>query len=137
MKTKKRKVIRAIDPEFERWLMKTVPSLLPVYLTLQPFQYAFSSWEAGPQKQAKNYDPDEPPYIYMQVNDPRYQGGDTEGVTLWCKITEDRIIMEWCCINGAGGNNYIDESEISLPGLWDYLQQIPKPYDYFCKGGDK
>jgi len=30
----------------------------------------------------------------------------------------------------------MDESEIELAALWDYLRQLPRPYDSFCKGGE-
>jgi hypothetical protein len=112
------------------------PSLLPVYMTLMPFGYLFGSMCASPQKKAKDYDPDKPPSLRIQIDDPRYPGGDTDGVSLECVITADKITMHWYCMNGANGEDYHEKSEITLSGLWDYLRQIPKPYECFCKGGE-
>jgi hypothetical protein len=120
----------------DEYIMEYAPSLMPVYLTLLPFSYLFGSTSAGPQKQAKNYDPAEPPHIELHIDDPRYPGGDTDGVSLYCRITAEKITLHWYCINGAGGENYHEESEITLAGLWDYLRQIPKPYECFCKGDE-
>lgn len=121
----------------DRYIQEYAPELMPVYLTLLPFSYLFGSTQAGPQKQSKHYDPAEPKYIELLIDDPRYAGSDTDGVQLYCRITADKITMHWYCMNGANGENYHEESEITLGGLWDYLRQIPKPYECFCKGGDE
>ncbi len=137
-KTKKKTTagsgIPVLDRHMSEYICDYAPELMPVYLTLVPFDYLFVSTSAGLQKQSKHYDPDEPPYLRLQIDDPRYQGGDTDGVTLDCVITADKITMNWYCMNGANGENYHEESEITLAGLWDYLRQIPKPYECFCKG---
>ena len=125
-----------IADAMDDYIRKHAPDLMPVYLTLMPFSYLFASTSAGPQKQAKNYDPDAPQHIDIRIDDPRYAGNDDEGESLWCHITAESITMQWVMLNGAGGHNYAEEHEITLPGLWDYLRQIPKPYECFCKGGE-
>lgn len=122
--------------EYDRYIQEYAPDLMPVYLTLLPFSYLFGSTCAGPQKQAKDYDPKEDPYIELHIDDPRYPGGDTDGVSVYCRITAKKITMQWYCMNGYGGENYREDAEITLAGLWNYLAQIPKPYSCFCKGGD-
>jgi hypothetical protein len=129
-------VLPVLGGHMDEYIREYAPSLLPVYLTLLPFSYLFGSTSAGPQKQSKHYDPDEPPYIELHIDDPRYPGGDTDGVSLYCHITADAITMRWYCMNGAGGRDFREDSEITLAGLWDYLRQIPKPYECFCKGGE-
>jgi hypothetical protein len=129
-------VIQCVGGYTEDYIRKHAPDLLPVYLTLLPFSYLFASTSAGPQKQAKGYDPDEPQHIDLRINDPRYSGGEDDGESLWCHITADSITMQWLCLNGANGEDYSEDSEITLIGLWDYLRQIPKPYQCFCKGGE-
>ena len=124
-----------IRGDAEEYIKKHAPSLLPVYLTLRPFDYLFHSKLAGPQKNTRDYDPDEPEYIELGIDDPRYQGGETEGVSLHCRITATAITMLWHCVDGADGKDYDDASEITLEGLWDYLRQLPKPYECFCKEG--
>lgn len=129
-KNKRKSVIPVIGP-MEDYIKKYAPDLMPVYLTLLPFSYLFGSTVAGPQKQAKDYGRTQEPFIELHIDDPRYPGSDTDGVSLYCRITKQKITMIWYCMNGAGGENYKDESEISLAGLWDYLRQIPKPYHCF------
>jgi hypothetical protein len=129
-------VLQSVSGNTEDYIRKHAPDLVPIYLTLLPFSYLFGSTSAGPQKQAKDYDPDEPQHIDLHIDDPRYPGGDDDGVSLWCHITADSITMQWLCINGAGGKDYSEEHEITLSGLWDYLRQIPKPYECFCKGDE-
>ena len=131
---KKKAGVIPVLGEMDRYISKYAPDLMPVYLTLMPFSYLFGSMAAGPQKQSKNYDPKEEQHIELHIDDPRYPGGDTEGVSLHCRITATKITMIWYCMNGAGGQNYRDEDEITLDGLWDYLRQIPKPHNCFCKG---
>ena len=140
-KVTKRKIAKnasvpVLDAYMNDYIMEYAPDLMPVYLTLTPFSYLFGSTSAGPQKQANDYDPSEPPHIELQIDDPRYPGGDTEGMSLHCRITADEITLHWYCMNGANGGNYHEESAITLAGLWDYLRQIPKPYECFCKGDD-
>jgi hypothetical protein len=125
-----------VDGPMEDYIREHAPDLLPVYLTLLPFSYLFASTSAGPQKQAKNYDPSVPQHIDLRIDDPRYPGSDDAGESLWCHITADSITMQWMILHGAGGDNYEEETEITLAGLWDYLRQIPKPYECFCKGGE-
>jgi len=136
-KTKKKLAHIPVLGEYDRYISQYAPDLMPVYLTLLPFSYLFGSTSAGPQKQSKNYDPNQDPYIELHIDDPRYPGGDSDGVSVYCRITAKKIVMQWCCMNGAGGENYFDEDEITLGGLWHYLSQIPRPYHCFCKGGNK
>lgn len=136
-KTKNDAVIPVLDRHMDDYIREYAPDLMPVYMTLMPFSYLFGSTSAGPQKNSKHYDPDEQPYINLHIDDPRYPGGDTDGVSLYCHITADRITMRWYCMNGANGQDYSEESEITLAGLWDYLRQIPKPYECFCKGDNE
>jgi len=117
------------------YIQEYAPELVPIYATLLPFSYLFGSTSAGPQKNAKDYDPSEPPYIELHIDDPRYDGSDTDGVQLYCRITADSISMQWHCV-AKSGDYYTEELEIELASLWDYLRQIPRPYDYFCKGGE-
>lgn len=128
--------VPVLSEHMNDYIKTHAPDLLEVYLTLQPFSYLFGSTSAGPQKQAKNYDPAEPQYILLGVDDPRYPGGETDGVSLECRITAAGITMSCYYMNAADGGGYFDESEITLAGLWDYLRQIPKPYECFCKGGE-
>lgn len=128
--------IPVLDQHMNDYIMEYAPALMPLYMTLLPFSYLFNSTSAGPQKNSKHYDPDEPPYILLGIDDPRYPGGETEGVSLECRLTANKITM--CCyyMDLPGGGNYCEEAEITLSGLWDYLRQIPKPYNCFCKGDD-
>lgn len=125
-KSKKKSVIPVLGP-MDDYIKTYAPDLMPVYLTLLPFSYLFGSTHAGPQKPGSN----DEPYIELHIDDPRYPGSDTDGVSLYCRITKQKITMIWYCMNGAGGENYKQEDEISLAGLWDYLRQIPKPYHCF------
>lgn len=130
-KSKNKSVIPVLGP-MDDYISKYAPDLMPVYLTLLPFSYLFGSTQAGPQKSGSK----DEPYIELHIDDPRYPGGDTEGVSVHCRITKHKITMIWYCMNGANGENYRDEDEITLGGLWAYLAQIPKPYHCFCKGDD-
>jgi hypothetical protein len=129
--TKKKLAPIPVLGEYDRYVSQYAPDLMPVYLTLLPFSYLFISTSAGPQKQCKHYDPKQEPYIELQIEDPRYPGNETDGVSVSCRITAKKIVMQWYCMNGAGGENYYDEDEITLAGLWDYLRQIHRPYHCF------
>lgn len=131
---KKKSNVIPILGEMDGLVQQYAPELMPVYLTLLPFSYLFGSTSAGPQKQSKHYDPKEDQYIELHIDDPRYPGGDTDGVSIHVRITAKKIVLSWFCMNGAGGKNYRDDYQMSLPQLWDYLRQIPKPY--FCFVGE-
>lgn len=133
-KSKKQSVIPVLGP-IEYYIQTYAPDLMPVYLTLLPFSYLFGSTSAGPQADKDNLDKSKQ-YIELHIDDPRYPGGDTDGVSVHCRITLKKITLQWYCMNGANGENYFEENEITLGGLWAYLAQIPKPYHCFCKGDD-
>lgn len=107
------------------------PSLIPIAATLAPFEDLLDSTGAGPQKHTKNYNQKEKPYLSFSIMDPRYPGGDTDGCSIACKVTEDKVVISWYCMNGAGGRNYRDDTVMSLQGLWEYLRQLPRPYHSF------
>lgn len=127
--TKKQAHAPVVLGEYPSYIQQYAPDLLPVYLTLLPFSYLFGSTMAGPQKGDGGEQ-----FIELHIDDPRYPGGDTDGVSLHCRITATKIVMHWYCMNGANGKNYHDEDEITMSGLWDYLRQIPRPYHSFLKG---
>jgi len=129
------KVAEEVVDRIGDYIQEYAPELAPIYSTLLPFADLFGSTSAGPQKNAKDYDPNEPPYIELHIDDPRYNGSDTDGVQLYCRITAGSIVLQWHCV-AKSGDYYMDESEIELAALWDYLRQLPRPYDSFCKGGE-
>jgi hypothetical protein len=131
-KIKKAGVIPVLG-KMDEYISEFAPDLMPVYLTLLPFSYLFGSTMCGPQKAGDKSEQ----YIELHIDDPRYPGGDTDGVSVHCRITATKITMQWYCMNGANGDNYHDEDEITLGGLWHYLSQIPRPYHCFCKGEDE
>lgn len=124
-------VIPVLGP-LDRYINDYAPELMPVYLTLLPFSYLFGSACAGPQPQHKGKK--EKPFIELHIDDPRYPGGEDWGVSLYCRITAEKIVMQWHCVSPADGKCHVDESEITLGGLWHYLSQIPRPHHCFCKG---
>lgn len=107
------------------------PSLVPIAATLAPFEDQLDRIHAGPQKQAKDYNPKEKPYLSFDIMDPRYPGGDEDGCSIACKVTEDKVVITWYCMNGYEGKNYRDDTVMSLPGLWEYLRQLPRSYHCF------
>lgn len=123
------KASAVLNPARYEYVKQYAPDLADVFLTLLPFSYLFGSVSAGPQGAGE----DGPQCIRLTIDDPRYPGGEDDGVSIDCVITETRITMNWCCMNGAMGKNWHEEHEITLRGLWDYLQQIPKPFDCFIK----
>jgi hypothetical protein len=118
-----------LNPVRYEYVKQHAPDLADVFLTLLPFSYLFGSISAGPQGTGE----DEPQYIRLTIDDPRYPGGEDDGISIACSITETRITLHWCCMNGAMGKNWHEEHEITLRGLWSYLQQIPKPFECFIK----
>jgi hypothetical protein len=107
------------------------PSLVPIAATLAPFEDLLDRIMAGPQKQAKDYNPKEKQYLRFDIEDPRYPGGDDDGCSIACKVTEDKVVITWYCMNGYEGKNYRDDTEMTLRGLWEYLRQLPRPYHSF------
>jgi hypothetical protein len=107
------------------------PSLVPIAATLAPFEDLLDRVGAGPQKGSKHDSPKTKPYLDFYIMDPRYPGGDTDGCSIACKVTEDKVVISWYCMNGYDGKNYRDDTMMTLQGLWEYLRQLPRPYHSF------
>jgi len=107
------------------------PSLVPIAATLAPFDDLFDRVGAGPQKGSMHDSPKDKPYLTFDIEDPRYPGSDTSGCSIACKVTEDKVVITWYFMDGYEGKNYRDDTAMTLPGLWNYLRQIPRPYHSF------
>jgi len=121
----KRRAIKASLPEListsplAMEVMENCPALLPVAMTLAPFEVLFGTIHA-----------DEKSFTF-HIDDPRYPGGDTEGVSIHGKVTAEDVVVTWYCMKGAGGKNYVEDTGMTLEGMWEYLRQIPRPYHAF------
>jgi hypothetical protein len=107
------------------------PELVPIAATLAPFEDLLDRLSAGPQKGCKHDNPKDKPHLSFDIMDPRYPGGDDDGCSIACKVTADKVVITWYCMNGYEGKNYRDDTEMTLRGLWEYLRQLPRPYHSF------
>ena len=97
------------------------PGLVLARATLLPFEDVLCGEEAGPQPEAEDYDPDEEPWFSVEIDDPANRGGDT-----WARVTARGVRISWDVPNGSGGLIHGGDIRTDLPGLWDYLRQIPR-----------
>ena len=122
---KKQKAIKASLPEQIRHstlamvVKEHCPDLLPVAMTLAPFESLFDRDHADDKS------------FTFDIDDPRYPGGDTEGVSIMCTVTAKDVKITWYCMKGANGQDYVEKTGMTLAGLWEYLRQIPRPYHAF------
>jgi hypothetical protein len=122
---KKKTVDHTIDLLSE--VREHAPSLLEERASLLPFNDLIESEQAGPQKGAKDYDPKEEPYFYIDIGGPGY-----DGAYPGARVTKDSVTMYLCEIVPGKGKQgptreAIDVWETTLEGLWEYLRQLPRP----------
>ena len=100
------------------------PDLLPLYWALIPFDDVIGSWMAGPQPQAKDYDPDEEPHIYFSVEDPSFPNSRWNFTMTRHSITFFREM--------DGGAD--PEVSTTLDQVFNFLRQMPRPMESFGLG---
>lgn len=104
------------------YVREYAPNLICLRAALIPFEDVIVESYAGPQPQAKTYDPDEEPYFAITVGDSQYQKS-----TVTFRFTADSITAEnimWLKKKPV----LVDEPrEMTLDAVFNYLRQLPRP----------
>ena len=104
------------------YVREYAPNLVCLRAALIPFEDVIVEACAGPQPQAKDYDPDEEPWFSVTVGDAQHQKS-----TVTFRFTADLITVEnvtWIKKKPV----LVDEPrEITLAGVFNYLRQLPRP----------
>lgn len=111
-----------------RMVREFAPSLLLVRATLYPFEDLISSECAGPQPNAKDYDPDEEPWFEIMAPNPA--GGES-----WVHFRFNaRGVVGQIEYRDCDGEAFFDEPyDMTLESVHDYLRQLPRPPFAFAR----
>ncbi len=103
---------------YSSYISEFAPELRDLYLTLMPFEDVIHSVYAGPQPQAKHYDPDEP--VYFSLDFSEWENGEITELKMW-RVEKDRVFLE--TMDG--------DLPSSMRQLWDFLRQLQRgPYAF-------
>lgn len=111
-----------------KYVRKFAPSLVAARATLIPFDDLFGHEEAGPQNPAG---PDEEPYFMLQIEGH----GHIDVVEINVTAETVRVLLMIHAAGEVGTYDVIDELEMTLPQLHDYLRQLPRPPHKFARKG--
>lgn len=111
-----------------KYVRKFAPSLVAARATLIPFDDLFRIEEAGPQNST---DTAEEPYFMLQLE------GHGQIDVVEIKVTAEtvRVLLMIHAAGEAISYDIIDELEMTLPQLHDYLRQLPRPPRKFARKG--
>ena len=84
-----------------------------------------TSWHAGPQPQAKDYDPTEEPYFCFEVDDPRFRDSERVFFTVTRKGVSVRDMFE------VNKESYCEDYEMTHENCLKYVEQLPKPFHFY------
>jgi hypothetical protein len=105
------------------------PSLVEKRASLVPFEDVICGGSAGPQPQAKDYDPNEEPYFTVEVNDPK-----DNSCSYFFKVTEHGVTYSFGRWPGDGTLEIWDaDMPYSMRALWEFMRQAPRPAHVFIK----
>ena len=103
---------------YSSYISEFAPGLRDHYLTLMPFDDVIHSVHAGPQPQAKHYNPDEPAYFCLDFSE--WENGEITELKMW-RVEKDRVFLE--TMDG--------DLPSSMRQLWDFLRQLQRdPYAF-------
>ena len=105
------------------------PSLLDLWVRYSIHDAVMVSNWAGPQKQAKDYDPTEEQHFGFEVDDPRIR--DDESVLFTCY--QDRVelahLFSW---KKDKEPNQREDHVMTHENCLKYLDQLPRPWHSYC-----
>lgn len=127
MKAKTGSVASAINKR-TKYVRHFAPSLTAARASLIPFEELFVHEHAGPQGPD---DPHEEPYFVIQIE-------GLHGVDLVeFSVTAQSVRLAELMHDPEQPEKFIvmDEHEITMTRLYDYLRQLPRPPSYYAKKG--
>ena len=117
----------ALDPL--AYVREFCPNLVEKRASLVPFDDVICGESAGPQPQAKDYDPSEEPYFKVEVNDPK-----DNSCSYFFKVTEHGVTYSLGRWTGGGALEIWDaDMPYSMRALWEFMRQAPRPAHVFIK----
>lgn len=108
------------------YVREHAPNLVCLRAALLPFDDVIVESCAGPQAQAKDYDPDEEPWFSVTVADAQYQRAS---VTF--RFTADTITAEHVMYVKKRPVLVDEPREMTLDAVFSYLRQLPRPISSF------
>ena len=105
-----------------QYVREYAPNLVCLRAALIPFDDVIVESCAGPQPNAKDYDPDEEPWFSVGVNDPQHQKG-----MVTFRFTADSIVAEHVMWVKKTPMLVDEPHEMTLEGVFNFLRQLPRP----------
>jgi hypothetical protein len=105
------------------------PNLVEKRASLVPFDDVICGESAGPQPQAKDYDPTETPSFMVEVRCPHYPN-----CQYMFRFTEHGQQMEYYEAPGDGTMRMMDDPiPMTMREIWDFLRQLPRNAQAFAR----
>jgi hypothetical protein len=111
------------------YVRQYAPTLTEQRATLLPFDDVICGGSAGPQPNAKDYDPDEEPYFEVEVRDPT-----DSHCSYFFKVTQYGVTYSFGRWPGDGTLELWDvDMPYTMEALWEFMRQVPRPAHVFNK----
>jgi hypothetical protein len=130
-KAKKQQPKPEVVKDFDRldYVRQFCPHLIEKRASLLPFDDVICGESAGPQPEAKDYDPKEEPYFTVEVKDPT----DSK-CSYFFKVTKHGVTYGFGQWPGDGTLEIWDaDMPYSMEALWEFMRQAPRPAHVFIK----
>lgn len=117
----------------DHWVLKYAPTLWDLAERMEAAGPVYVS-SAGPQPQAKDYDPDEEPYFFLDshVGHPGYTWPSCQ---LCIRVTTEKVETYITFTITDGGQRYWEDvATLTHDELIAYLGSLPKRIEDFAKG---
>jgi hypothetical protein len=108
------------------YLKEFAPTLEDLWTPYLEHDSVITSWFAGPQKQAKDYDPNEEPHFGFEVDDPRIR----EDERVFFEVSRKGVIVKDCFQMEEEG--YMEEYEMTHEDCLKYVSQLPRPFHFYA-----
>ena len=115
--------------DLKSYYTEYVPGLIDLWEKYLAYDDVMISHYAGPQKQAKDYDPEEEPHFGFEVDDSRIR--DDERVLFECFRDKVKVIhlFSW---SKEKELEYREDHTMTHEACLTYLSQLPRPWHSFC-----
>ena len=134
-KAKKPAAVEPVNDERDplAFVREYAPTLIEQRATLLPFDDVICGGSAGPQPNARDYDPDEEPYFQIEVKDPT-----DNSCSYFFKVTKHGVTYDFGRWPGDGTLEIWDaDMPDTMKALWAFLRQLPRPAHAFLGEGDE
>ena len=110
-------------------VLEHTPDIKDLVAEYLEYEYAFNSQMCTPQKQAKDYDPDEESQFLFEVDDPLIR--DSERVIFTVTKKGVRVLATYGHENDEEFD-FAEEYSMTHKDCLTYLKQLPKTWHHFA-----